>query len=47
MQCETLSKEIFKYPHRPVIRKFLGEYVQGYEAGSKDSTSLTTDGNRE
>lgn len=47
MQCETLSKEVFKYPHRPVIRKFLGEYVQGYEAGSKDSTSLSADGNRE
>ena len=47
MQCETLSKEVFKFPQRQALRKFLGEYVQAYEAGSKDSTSLSNDGNRE
>jgi hypothetical protein len=47
MQCETLSKEVFKFPQRQAVRKFLGEYVVGYEAGSKDSTALSAEGSRE
>lgn len=47
MQCETLSKEVFRFPQRPVLRKFLGEYIQRYEVGSKGATVLGTDGNRE
>jgi hypothetical protein len=47
MQCETLSKEVFKFPQRQALRKFLGEYVTAYEAGSKDSTCLSNDGDRE
>ena len=31
MQCETLSKEVFKFPQKPVVRKFLGEYLKAYE----------------
>lgn len=47
MQCETLSKEVFRFPQRPVLRKFLGEYLQRYEAGSKGSTGLGGEGSRE
>ena len=31
MQCETLSKEVFKFPQKSVVRKFLGEYLKAYE----------------
>lgn len=47
MQCETLSKDVFRFPQRQVIRKFLGEYLQNYEAGSKEVTALNGEGNKE
>jgi hypothetical protein len=47
MQCETLNKEIFKFPQKQVIRKFLGNYLKDFEAASKGSTMLSNEGKKE
>ena len=45
MQGDVISKEVFKFPQRPVLRKFLRQYVEHYEEGSPGVTALTHDGN--
>jgi hypothetical protein len=35
MQCETMSKEVFRFPGRAVLRKYLGEYLGQYEGQSR------------
>lgn len=47
MQCPTLTKEVFKFPHKPVLRKYLKEYIDNYEINSKGVTGLTTEGNKD
>jgi hypothetical protein len=31
MQCETLAKDVFKFPNKAVLRKYLKEYLEQYE----------------
>ena len=45
MQGEVVSKEVFKFPHKATLRKFLKEYITRYEEHSVDSTALNHNGN--
>ena len=47
MQCESLSQEVFKFPARSIVRKYLGEYLSQYENESKGTTKLNGDGSRD
>lgn len=47
MQCPTITKDVFKFPAKPTLRKHLKEFIDKYEAASKGVTMLSPDGNRE
>lgn len=46
MQCPTITKDVFKFPAKPILRKHLKEYIERYEMQSKGVTVLSGEGNR-
>ena len=47
MQCPTLPREVFKFPAKPVLRKYLKQYVDSFELHSPGVTMLNGDGSRD
>ncbi len=47
MQCPTLNKDVFKFPSKPILRKYLKNYITQYELSSKGITTLSGDGNKD
>lgn len=47
LQCPSIDKEVFRFPSKPVLRKYLKEYVRLFEETSKGVTSLDGEGSRE
>lgn len=47
MQSPSLSKEVFKFPSRPVLRKHLKQYIDQCELHSAGVTGLKSEGSRE
>ena len=43
----SINKEVFKFPAKPPLRKYLKEYIDGFEFKSKGVAELSADGNRD